>query len=679
MITSGGTTTLGLYDFKIGIEQFGQTGYWVQKANGYPINKRIMLANGDIVKSTISGNMNDPNVNMTGWVNPEKDQALKNSDFLSVTDYKIYPNTGVDLGVKINAADADARSKGKKLYFPAGTYRANGLLPTTSWYGEGKDLTTIRNHSANSFDKFLDLKNNVKPVFFQDITFSGNVNADPVSDDWTGIYDTWFTGSCSFVATNSKNVLFNRCSFRDSKLAPLRIYSGCRNIVMLDCDMSHSRGNFGDGIYIQNSQNIYGERVNISDVTRIGVVFEGGTKNCHFKKSSVENAHHASLLNGGAEYNGGFWAENSAGIFLEDCTTLSTGEYGFLMTTGSLLTGVDVAHFGMTRCTADGNNIGFLVRSKEDSVSVSHILKDCTGLNSKNRPFHVHARYDTDDFLLENCYGEVHGDLIPSGTDIPSGVLVSTEFSYTNKLPKLVIKDLTIKHVAVDLSKFKNSNLYDADITFFLDAKINTTIDNCRNVDSTIPLYIKNRVALVNVRGETVIKNGKYLLPRLNSSAAQIENAEVLGGGIESSGKVRINNSQVKALFSVVSNDLRVSNCDMDFTTPADFFSYLTLTSTNKITAKFNNCNFNKDITNGDYSLKLQMEGANKAKVLINGSEFYNTSDVATATNTHIWVVRSPNSVIYQNVVRDSTAHLQKVNTSVFTSEPAGSTSAVLH
>lgn len=68
MITSGGTTTLGLYDFKIGIEQFGQTGYWVQKANGYPINKRIMLANGDIVKSTVDGNTNDPNLDMTGWV-----------------------------------------------------------------------------------------------------------------------------------------------------------------------------------------------------------------------------------------------------------------------------------------------------------------------------------------------------------------------------------------------------------------------------------------------------------------------------------------------------------------------------------------------------------------------------------------------------------------------------------
>lgn len=36
----------------------------------YNIGERVVLTNGDIVKSTISGNTNDPNVNMTGWKNP---------------------------------------------------------------------------------------------------------------------------------------------------------------------------------------------------------------------------------------------------------------------------------------------------------------------------------------------------------------------------------------------------------------------------------------------------------------------------------------------------------------------------------------------------------------------------------------------------------------------------------
>lgn len=108
MITSGGTTTLGLYDFKIGIEQFGQTGYWVQKANGYPINKRIMLTNGDIVKSTIDGNTNNPNVDMTGWELPqardifdesgENQQEVNNSITKDSSLYMVsgFPNNNAD-------------------------------------------------------------------------------------------------------------------------------------------------------------------------------------------------------------------------------------------------------------------------------------------------------------------------------------------------------------------------------------------------------------------------------------------------------------------------------------------------------------------------------------------------------------------------------------------------------
>lgn len=41
---------------------------WYGKGGGYPINYRVMLDNGDIVKSTEPNNTNNPNVNMTGWV-----------------------------------------------------------------------------------------------------------------------------------------------------------------------------------------------------------------------------------------------------------------------------------------------------------------------------------------------------------------------------------------------------------------------------------------------------------------------------------------------------------------------------------------------------------------------------------------------------------------------------------
>ena len=41
------------------------------KTGGYALNERVQLATGDIVRSTIASNVNNPNENMTGWVNPE--------------------------------------------------------------------------------------------------------------------------------------------------------------------------------------------------------------------------------------------------------------------------------------------------------------------------------------------------------------------------------------------------------------------------------------------------------------------------------------------------------------------------------------------------------------------------------------------------------------------------------
>lgn len=52
---------------------------WYEKVGGYPINYRVMLDNGDIVKSTINGNTNDPNADMTDWVSVSDSLQLKYS------------------------------------------------------------------------------------------------------------------------------------------------------------------------------------------------------------------------------------------------------------------------------------------------------------------------------------------------------------------------------------------------------------------------------------------------------------------------------------------------------------------------------------------------------------------------------------------------------------------------
>ena len=38
------------------------------QVGGFPIGGKVSLDNGDIVKSTINGNANDPHADMTGWL-----------------------------------------------------------------------------------------------------------------------------------------------------------------------------------------------------------------------------------------------------------------------------------------------------------------------------------------------------------------------------------------------------------------------------------------------------------------------------------------------------------------------------------------------------------------------------------------------------------------------------------
>lgn len=49
------------------INDFGGAEWW-DKPLGYKLGATVKLTNGDIVKSTIDGNTNDPNVDMTGWI-----------------------------------------------------------------------------------------------------------------------------------------------------------------------------------------------------------------------------------------------------------------------------------------------------------------------------------------------------------------------------------------------------------------------------------------------------------------------------------------------------------------------------------------------------------------------------------------------------------------------------------
>lgn len=144
MITSGGTATLGLYDLKRKIDAFGGVDYFRPNlAGGYLKNARVMLTNGDIVKSTVDGNTNDPNVDMTGWVRTNESSQLSYLN-RSVKEKLDDSFSAKDAGAKFNGISDDFAAISSLPNFKklnAGTALISDSLKYGNdqfWVGKGK-------------------------------------------------------------------------------------------------------------------------------------------------------------------------------------------------------------------------------------------------------------------------------------------------------------------------------------------------------------------------------------------------------------------------------------------------------------------------------------------------------------------------------------------------------------
>ena len=76
------------------------------KTGGYALNERVQLATGDIVRSTIASNVNNPNVNMTGWEVPSLNPAKNLSDVPNKATAR--SNLSVYSQAEVNTAIANA-------------------------------------------------------------------------------------------------------------------------------------------------------------------------------------------------------------------------------------------------------------------------------------------------------------------------------------------------------------------------------------------------------------------------------------------------------------------------------------------------------------------------------------------------------------------------------------------
>lgn len=162
---------------------------FADKIGGYPLNSRLMLDNGDIVRSTIAANTVNPNVDMTGWVKVNAAEYIEFSDGSNVQelfdtlgrkDYVVI--TPEMFGAKANDSTFDntvalnnAFATGKNVYStPDKTYYVTGSLRTRGQrtIGGWKINSTKATGRAGTWSKLvttsdtgLDTSNNIRMIY----------------------------------------------------------------------------------------------------------------------------------------------------------------------------------------------------------------------------------------------------------------------------------------------------------------------------------------------------------------------------------------------------------------------------------------------------------------------------------------------------------------------------------
>ena len=92
---------------------------WHSRIDGYLENERVVLDNGDIVKSTIDGNTNNPNVNMTGWVKTNSASQIFDESGLSQQAL----NNGVESIIQLRLTNP--KMKGNSVFLASANLNQN--------------------------------------------------------------------------------------------------------------------------------------------------------------------------------------------------------------------------------------------------------------------------------------------------------------------------------------------------------------------------------------------------------------------------------------------------------------------------------------------------------------------------------------------------------------------------
>lgn len=406
-------------------------------------------------------------------------------DVINVQDFGALGNGKVDDTKSIQKAINEAERRNKIVVFPMGIYLVSSLEIKASLLG--KAGVTIRRVLNSDLAKFNFCKVfNQRNLIIENLIFDGSVRVDEAGQP--------VSGSTPLFLYNSQNVEIRNCEFVNSSQSGIRI-EACVNIELQNCKSKNSNGNFGDGFYITDSKHVMLSKCSAVDYTRIGFVTEKNSVDLIFKECVATNGHSASILNGGSEYNAGFWFENSGNVNVESCSTSNNTHYGFVATSGASLGKVisdAVSLYSFKNCISDASPIGFKLASRGYAVKMELIRCIASGAE---RGFTANARMQSDIFTFDRCSVQLtrltDKSLNKIGFMWESAV---NNKSVVHELPIFNFNDCFVSYREIDdinyLLSTANNN---GDISTHSGGKAKINILNLRNSLDTEKVIIKAR------------------------------------------------------------------------------------------------------------------------------------------------------------------------------------------
>lgn len=150
------------------------------KVGGYNIGERVVLANGDIVKSTIVGNMVDPNIDMTGWVNVNSASQIVDESGLNqqeVNDLNLHVTNNERMFGVVGTGDETAKLslalQERNINLVSNQINTSARITTTSKNIEGKG-TKINYLGTTKFIPILSQNNDGIKIRNIEIDANGN-------------------------------------------------------------------------------------------------------------------------------------------------------------------------------------------------------------------------------------------------------------------------------------------------------------------------------------------------------------------------------------------------------------------------------------------------------------------------------------------------------------------------